>query len=117
MANPSRIAWAAGVFEGEGSFHAGRGVGMKVAMTDEDVVRRFADVMGWRVYGPYLQKESRPGWSKARKPIFHARVDNFEQVQAAIAMFWPWLGVRRRSRAAELLLSIPRTSRGRRRHG
>lgn len=42
-------AWAAGLFEGEGCIHLranGRGVVLSLAMTDADVVRRFARVVG-----------------------------------------------------------------------
>ena len=50
------IAWAAGLFEGEGSVSTqGRAVVIQVKMTDEDVIRRFDAVVGrGRVYGPYV---------------------------------------------------------------
>lgn len=48
----------AGLFEGEGSFTANtygprRFIEMTLMMTDEDVVRRAAAILGARVYGPY----------------------------------------------------------------
>lgn len=59
--NPSRseqIAWAAGLFEGEGTWNAyqvkPRGkiqMQARVGMTDRDVVERFAEVIGFgKVY-------------------------------------------------------------------
>ena len=61
------LAWAAGLFEGEGSISASSGrLDVRVKMTDEPVVRRFAEVMDCgTVYGPY-NYEYRDG--SKRKP-------------------------------------------------
>jgi hypothetical protein len=61
MATDSEIAWAAGLFEGEGSCYGTvrsdryntRRIRMNLRMTDQDVVERFAKVVGvGSVYGP-----------------------------------------------------------------
>jgi hypothetical protein len=65
-------------------------------MTDEDVVRHFGSVMGMgRIfsYQPHRANEKR---------LYTWAVYSFENVQAAIAMLWPWLGERRRNKAREL---------------
>jgi hypothetical protein len=60
VASPEEIAWAAGLFEGEGAIsHIERrgSLDLQVAlvMTDEDVVRRFDEIVDrGKVYGPYL---------------------------------------------------------------
>jgi hypothetical protein len=66
MASSEEIAWAAGLFEGEGCIsHMQRGSGLDLqialAMTDEEVVRRFDAVVDrGRVYGPYLPPSHGP---------------------------------------------------------
>ena len=98
------VAWAGGLFEGEGSFSFQSRSDRKahyalarLSMSDEDVVRRFADVVGFgSVNGPY---QYRPD----RKPMFVWTVQGLERVQAFGAAVWPWLGTRRRTRLAEIL--------------
>ena len=100
---PTDIAWAAGLFEGEGCFtvNGGRGHGRaQVAMTDEDVIRRFADIMGWYQISSRI---NRPNTRRA----WRVEVSTFEGFQATVAMFWPWLGQRRRARAKQILLGWP----------
>jgi hypothetical protein len=93
------LAWAAGLFEGEGCFSAGSPYGQKaqLAMTDEDVVRRFHRVVGFGNVHEYTQKVP------DRKPMFWWRAHSFENFQALVAMLWPWLGERRRERAIVIL--------------
>lgn len=96
-----QFAWAAGLFEGEGCFNAFRrrskwGVQVRLAMTDEDVVRRFAAIMG---VGPVrAPRQQRPDW----KPIFEWYVQDASDVVAVIERLLPWLGDRRRAKALEV---------------
>jgi hypothetical protein len=89
------LAWAAGLFEGEGSFivkKAGRGrtLSARILMTDLDVLQKFQSVvqMG-KIDGPY-NREGSP------KPQWVWRVEKFELCQAVAAMLWTWLHARRR---------------------
>jgi len=69
MATPEEIAWAAGLFEGEGciTMTSGHAV-LRLSNTDEWVVRRFAEIVGRGVvYGPY---ENRSNDHFVRKPFF-----------------------------------------------
>jgi hypothetical protein len=99
------LAWAAWLFEGEGSFayqrqRHGRYMSMaaELGMSDEDRVRRFCEVVGvGNVTGPH------PNTKPNHKPIYRWKVGSFEGVQAVITMLWHWLGRRRRTRAKELL--------------
>jgi hypothetical protein len=91
------IAWAAGLFEGEGSITGSGGrLDVRVKMTDEPVVRHFAKVMDCgRVYGPY-NYEYRDG--SKRKPHWvwvAVSTEAFDVLQ----ILWPWLGERRRAQA------------------
>lgn len=96
-----QLAWAAGLFEGEGCFSFSdsrvRQVSAALNMTDEDIVRRFRAIVGFgAIYEVAPQKSH---WKKQ----WRWRASTFEQVQALMAAFWPWLGVRRRARAIEVL--------------
>lgn len=92
------VIWAAGLFEGEGclTLSNGRDPHAQLKMTDRDVVERFRVVMGFgslHVHGPS---------GLGRKPQWQWDTST-QGTQALIAMFWPWLGERRRARAKEIL--------------
>jgi hypothetical protein len=101
------IAWAAGLFEGEGCCYLrkrndrqGRYVRMEVAMTDRDVIERFAQAVGFgKVDGPWGP------YGRGTLPVFRWTVAGFERVQAAAAMVWPWLSPRRREQVRDTLLN------------
>lgn len=104
----SDIAWAAGLFEGEGCFYFGhRNLQATLQMTDADVVDRFEKIMGFGsrriVEGGH--RSDRRGYKNEWKPSYRWSARNFHHVQAIIAMFWPYFGERRRARAKELLLA------------
>lgn len=95
----SEVAWAAGIFEGEGCFTISGGhPRVKLNMTDEDTIRRFHDVVcvgQVRVDDAQLKHGYKRQWewySASR-----------EGVIATIRLLWPWLGFRRRNRALDLL--------------
>lgn len=96
-----QIAWAAGLFEGEGCFTACRArrgprqyMRASLAMTDEDVVRDFAAAVGvGRVNGPYRTTEN-------RKPQWRWDLHGYGACQAFVQALMPWLGDRRLVQAA-----------------
>jgi hypothetical protein len=93
------IAWAAGLFEGEGSlWTAGRtGIRASVSMTDRDVVERFCAIVGSGRVRPLPPRQPH------HTPQYRWEIARVEQVRELIALFRPWLGDRRRLRADELL--------------
>ena len=107
MASPEEIAWAAGLFEGEGCIsHIERGAGFDVqvalVMTDEDVVRRFYDVVDrGRVYGPY-----HPPSHRERKP-FWRWVALGDAGHGVLDLLGPWLHSRRTRQAREKGIDFP----------
>jgi hypothetical protein len=97
------LAWAAGIFEGEGSIFVHpvkkNSVYLKISMTDEDVLRKFHAIVGLgTICGPYRRLDYKPQWQWA--------CAGGKQVQALLAAFWCFLGDRRKSKAVEAINRI-----------
>lgn len=90
------IAWAAGLFEGEGTIFSADGGRPRLAlcMTDKDVVDRFRDILGGTVSGPYREGQEN------RKLMYKWQEGKVGTVQSVLRQFWPYLGERRREQAA-----------------
>jgi hypothetical protein len=105
--NKLDLAWAAGLYEGEGSICARKdkpaSAAMSLGMTDEDVVRRFAQIVGFG--NVYPRPRANASGHLGNKLMWYWQTGRYEHVQAAIAMFWPWLGTRRRAQASRVLHS------------
>lgn len=107
------LAWAAGLFEGEGCIRVPtikgtyKSLVLAVAITDKDVLEKFHSVVGGlgTIYGPYTAESS-----LGKKPRWKWTAQRFEHSQAILAMFWPWLGERRKQRATEALLAFKEQS-------
>jgi hypothetical protein len=102
---PAQIAWAAGLFEGEGSViasedHAGHWVTqMKLRSTDQDVVLRFARYVG---YG----QVSGPLYSKSGKPLWSWQIAKRSEILRLWRLFQPWLGTRRCAQFEHVIAQI-----------
>ena len=106
------VAWAAGLFEGEGCWFwhrradsKARGRGSltgkaQLSMTDEDVVRRFAAVVGFGniVFMPIRGNMQKPQWRWTAQAA--------RDVRSLSAMFAPYAGNRRAAKAAEVLAAM-----------
>lgn len=96
------LAWAAGLFEGEGCFGSNPLGYPRAAinMTDEDSLRRFCAAVGvGNVTGPHPKGDYKPQWTW--------QTQGLENVQVVAARLWYGLGQRRRSRAKEVLAAAP----------
>lgn len=94
------IAWAAGLFEGEGCFYLktkpNRVATAQLATTDKDVLDKFRSIIGFGVVaGPTIRNNYKPYWTW--------RVGSFEHFQQVVCLFWRHLGNRRRQKALEIL--------------
>lgn len=103
------IAWAAGLFEGEGHFRIRRrGPGyrsrfeMGLTSTDEDVVRRFAHIAGCGVVKH--RARNRPHWKDQ-----YVWIAQTPEARAFVNRLAPYLGVRRSDRLSEILLEVDAT--------
>lgn len=102
------LAWAAGLFEGEGAVvaYANRPgapkkyVRLMLPNTDEGLVRKFAETVGvGTVFGPYGPYAGQLG----KKPQWRWQTNTFEYTQAVVAMLWHWLSPRRREQVLSKL--------------
>ena len=99
VATESEVAWAAGLFEGEGCVTQCRGVvNARLKMTDEAVVKRFDDVVRYgNVFGPYNYDYSD---GIKRKPFWVWVAIEYDALDV-LELLWPWLSERRREQALE----------------
>lgn len=104
------LAWAAGIFDGEGYIackayplasnpqRANPRMVMSVGQYhDDEVVQRFCRAVG---VGKITTTAKADG-----KTEYVWRVQSFEKVQAVTAMLWPWLSGPKRAQASQALLS------------
>lgn len=110
----SEIAWAAGLFEGEGNLtitttHCNAGL----VTTDKDVLERFRTIVGFgSIY--HRTEPSRPSHYK---PQWLWRATSARDTLALIELFRPWFGERRSARADEVWAQAKLVgSRGRSKH-
>lgn len=95
------IAWASGLFEGEGSCGLLGGQRQPVAqlsMTDEDVVERFARIVGRGAVHSYRSNQ-RTTHGGQRKQQWRWSVQSAEDVGHVLGLLWPFLGERRKEQA------------------
>jgi hypothetical protein len=91
-ADPVEIAWAAGLYEGEGTMFLSNGGHYPicaVAMTDKDVLDKFRAIVGMgNVCGPYKYVDN-------HTPIYRWKVGGWLRCQRITDLFWDHLGERR----------------------
>ena len=103
MNEDTAIAWAAGLFEGEGCITGNKNVPnlreIKIKMTDKDVMQRFVDIVGYgNLRGPYTQR-NRP----STKPFWVWAIGKRLEVVRILTMFLPYFGERRSEKAIEAI--------------
>lgn len=106
------IAWAAGLFEGEGCVYIAKQsckwrdgekkfqVKLEIKHTDEDVLQRFHAIIAvGNIVGPYWAKKStKPFWSWTSAAV--------ADVAYIASLFFPYLGYRRRAKLKEAVGSV-----------
>lgn len=111
--NREELAWAAGFFDGEGcswvdrpnknqGYNRGH-LRLKIQQVEKDTLMRFQKALNGLgtvrgPYGPYKNSKS--------QPIHEWAADNFEHVQAAIAMMWTFLSPPKREQYIKAVSSI-----------
>lgn len=104
MFNREEVIWASGLFEGEGTITisklpSGRQYPrIKVKMTDEDSVKRFATIFGMQ-HKPVQKDKS---WKEHWKDAWYTDCTGKHAYAVLMAIF-PWLGERRKRRVEEVI--------------
>lgn len=114
------IAWAAGIFEGEGTIILRRqwhSIYIRVSMTDEDIIEKLAAIWGttarvWRedpggtrkaVYRVSLSSDAAVQWLKLMSPFFgKRRTKRMEEAIAWHSLRLPRIECAKLARAAQL---------------
>ena len=105
MSMDPKIAWFAGLYEGEGTIRWNSGaVHMVIGSTDHDVLLRVQRTVGGCVNGPY----HRP----PRKPVWYWSLNNWREVIPLAEAILPLLGARRRAQVEAVLSHRPAIPRG-----
>lgn len=97
-------AWAAGLFEGEGTvFHSCRAIQTVLSMTDLEPVEDFHRIVGvGKLYGPY---DNGPG----RKIFWRWSCCTKRDALVVFEKFKPWLSPRRIAQFEKALVTAPET--------
>ena len=99
--SPTQIAWAAGLFEGEGCMsiqdrrNRQTGYRLSIEMTDKDIVERFQNLMG---VGNITTRQRRH-W----KPTYTWRMNRRDEVRRILNLLLPYFGNRRAHKALDIL--------------
>lgn len=106
-----RIAWFAGLYEGEGSCSvrtSKRGVAsvcLSISQNDPHILFAAFEFFGGSLYGPYKPKGP-------SKPIYYWRVYNWVQVERIVDLIMPWLSPRRQGQIRKVFTLKPDNPRG-----
>lgn len=103
LAKVADIAWAAGLFEGEGCIaETGNGPNnplLQMTMTDKDVMEKFVSIVG---YGNLTQvNRMAPSQMKHWKTQWKWAVRKKSEVKRMLLMFLPYFGERRACKALD----------------
>ena len=106
------LAWAAGLFDGEGCVRFRRGgttktgkpryrqAALDLAQVDRAVLDRFQSAVGCgRIYGPYKSRNAKHRPHYVFAGVSHANI------QAIVAMLWKWLSPVKRAQATKALMA------------
>jgi hypothetical protein len=95
------IAYAAGLFEGEGCITVSRGrARLVISMTDKEPLQRVHAILGGSIRGPYGP------YTGNRKPHWQWMIERGDLVKEAYGLMEPWLSSRRQQRFQEVLPHI-----------
>ena len=110
MSKETDVAWAAGLFEGEGCITDDKKKyrRLQMNMTDEDVMKKFVRIVDYgNLKGPHLpRKRMEENPSGKRKPFWYWGVGKRSEVLRILKMFIPYFGKRRSQKAIEAINKI-----------
>lgn len=105
MSRALDIAYAAGLFEGEGSVHGRKGHGARaaVSMSDREPLVRLQETFGGNLRGPYRRK----GAKACHKALYVWALCGWDPVEELFRQLAPWLSPRRTKQFERALADAP----------
>jgi hypothetical protein len=106
--DPLERAWLAGLLEGEGCFYRAKRrngattLGIRLQMTDRDVVERARDALGFGAVSTCRPRVRTDGAPDSKRESYAITATGAKAIEAAKELRW-MLGARRSARIAELL--------------
>jgi hypothetical protein len=108
------IAWAAGLFEGEGClcYRKKRDIfTIVISMTDLDVLEKLGDIWDLKVNGPYsvnnapsvIKQNKDNGSSNIRKDYYKVETATRDKIFKIVCEMYPYLGIRRREKCDKFI--------------
>ena len=94
------IVWLTGLLEGEGciTWNKSHSATLSLQMNDRDVVEKAASILNSKVFGPYRHRSG----DKLDFPHYRTQVHGSRAI-AWLLTIYPYLGERRRKKAAEVV--------------
>jgi hypothetical protein len=92
------MSWAIGIFEGAGSIvsmNETRQRRLQIKTTDEEIARRYAEIVGSRLLGPYGRNDP------TRRPYWMVQINGTE-ADIVLGLWFPFLSERRQAKAVEV---------------
>ena len=102
--NHTELAWAAGLFDGEGYVGWVKNCGMRLSIgqVHRYVLERFMSAVGvGKIVGPYAFKQRIDGYN--RKPRYDYVTQTHESIQAIACVLWPHLSAVKREQFRSVL--------------
>lgn len=95
MTSTKDICWLAGILEGEGCFCYQCSPGIRVGMTDKDIIERIASLIGHNVRGPYKYRVN-------KKPVYYTEIWGSKAISWMMTLYC-LMGNRRKERIKEIV--------------
>ncbi len=95
MSNTLEIAWLAGLLEGEGCFSYQCSPGIRIGLTDKDIVERVANNLGHHIRGPYKYRIN-------NKPVYYTEIWGSAAIGWMMTLY-DFLGERRKQKIKEII--------------
>lgn len=107
--NKENLAYAAGLFDGEGTSRfclyngTNRAIRLQIKMTDVEPLRKFWEAINHKakVYGPYRERK----WKGEYRDNYQVLVQNFEEFQFVMCLLWNWLSQPKKNQFKETMIS------------
>lgn len=90
-----KLYWLVGILEGEGCFSYDCSPGIKVGMTDKDIIQKISKIFNRKMRGPYKYKNN-------KKEVYYTEIFGISAIEWMKAIY-PLMGKRRKNMIRKIL--------------